>query len=246
MKRVSKHSFERKAEKEVEGILPKEIRKSVKKFPLLYLLTIFILLIIISVLSINLFNSNNTLKQQKITLTALNKKLQTKANVLSTLQTNLNKTKAGQAILLAAEKQANQKAAASSQQASAAEAQSSKNAAALSATQSQLSSSQAQLSSSQASLNSVNAKLTSVQACVTLFNNAIPNINTYSYDMVQTANGDTQTIMDIGNYMNTNNLTYLTEAKSAISSATNYDSSATNLLPGIQSVLNQVKSGNCG
>ena len=240
MRHSSNRSFERKAEKEVEGLLPKEVRKSVKRFPFLYLLTVFALLIIISVLSVNLSHQNNTLKQQKITLTGLNKQLQTKANILSTLQTNLNKTKAGQATLLAAENKANQKAATSSQQASAAEAQSSKNAAALSATQSQLSSSQSQLSSSQSQLNSVNAKLASAQACVTLFNSSVsPNIDNFNYTMIESLTNADKSITDAlnGNY---------TAGLNTLNTSQSEYNSAQNLYNQIKGSISQIGSGNCG
>ena len=233
MRHSSNGSLERKAEREVEGLLPKEVKKSVKRFPFLYLLTVFVLLIIIFVLLINLSQQNNTLKQQKIALTGLNKQLQTKAKVLSVLQTNLNKTKAGQAALLSAENQANQKAATSSQQASTAEAQSSKDSAALSATQSQLSSSQAQL-------NSVNAKLASAQACVNLFNSSVsPNIKTLMDTLLESVGNSYQSgiYANEGNYTEASN--YLGQSQAEISSAST-------LYNSIKVTTSQIGSGNCG
>ncbi|HUC88063.1 MAG TPA: hypothetical protein VMR95_02855 [Candidatus Binatia bacterium] len=204
-------------EDEAESLLPKKIKRTARKFPILYLVLSIALIIVIVVLSIALIGSNKHLNDQTADLTSL--------------RTNLSKTKAGQAVLQQATNQANNNAAIASAAATTAQNQASTEA-------SQLSTTQGELSSSQSQLNSVNTKLASAESCVSLFNTTTPTISSYNSNMKTALSDITQAAIDAngGDY---------SDATSLVTESESYYDSAQTTFTSIQSVLDEVGSDSC-
>lgn len=168
-----------KLEQELEEVLPAETVKFLKKDSVVYIITLAVIVIMISILTGLVVRANNSVREQRDIVSGLNLDLTKKGNELTALQTTLSQTEEGKKQIETAKAQVDDQNKALDTRATSAEQTASKAKSDLAGIQASLTKTQADLAAKQAELNSKQTELNKVNRGITMFDSAKSLFDSY-------------------------------------------------------------------